>query len=397
MKIVLLGDIWGDVNATFSDDFTHLLHEDLILGNLETPILNNDCNNIIIKAGPEIKGSKNVFKEIVLNFGNLVFALANNHIGDYGECGLESTLKAINESGKLSCGAGINYEEASKPLLMQFEKKQIAIISACERQFGASAFNKMGVNAINAEIYGKIADLKRRGYFVIISIHGGNELSSFPSPYWQSILKSYIDSGASIVHGHHSHVPQGFEYYKKGIIFYGLGNFITETERWKAIPNALWSIVPVIDIGNDKLELKIYISQIENTETPKTLNIKLKNFNTKREYIEEANRPLINLELLEAIHQEVSINEFNKHYKNYLTPPSLGIWARIKDIFKELLHKGNVDIWYSPYRKALIYHLFSCDSHSKAIQTALGIGIGEIKDVRNDEARQIIKKLTSEF
>jgi poly-gamma-glutamate synthesis protein (capsule biosynthesis protein) len=34
-----------------------------------------------------------------------------------------------------------------------------------------------------------------------------------------------IDAGADIVLGHHPHVLQGIERYKKGIIFYSLGNF----------------------------------------------------------------------------------------------------------------------------------------------------------------------------
>lgn len=35
-----------------------------------------------------------------------------------------------------------------------------------------------------------------------------------------------IDSGADIVLGHHPHVLQGIEFYKRGVIAYSLGNFV---------------------------------------------------------------------------------------------------------------------------------------------------------------------------
>ncbi|MDO9069079.1 MAG: CapA family protein, partial [Deltaproteobacteria bacterium] len=43
--------------------------------------------------------------------------------------------------------------------------------------------------------------------------------------YQRSAAHNAIDSGADVVIGHHPHVLQAVERYRKGIIFYSLGNF----------------------------------------------------------------------------------------------------------------------------------------------------------------------------
>jgi poly-gamma-glutamate synthesis protein (capsule biosynthesis protein) len=60
---------------------------------------------------------------------------------------------------------------------------------------------------------------------VVVSFHWGSEGAATPKPYQVATAHAAIDSGADIVLGHHPHVLQGIERYKKGIIFYSLGNF----------------------------------------------------------------------------------------------------------------------------------------------------------------------------
>ncbi len=39
-----------------------------------------------------------------------------------------------------------------------------------------------------------------------------------------------IDAGADVVMGHHAHILQGIEFYRDGVIVYGLGNFAFEID-----------------------------------------------------------------------------------------------------------------------------------------------------------------------
>jgi len=52
--------------------------------------------------------------------------------------------------------------------------------------------------------------------------------------------RSFVDAGASAVIGTHPHVPQGYEIYKGGPIFYSLGNFVFD-QRQKYKKYCLWS------------------------------------------------------------------------------------------------------------------------------------------------------------
>lgn len=66
---------------------------------------------------------------------------------------------------------------------------------------------------------------KQHSDFVIISLHWGIENVFYPSPKQIDLAHKLIDSGATIILGHHPHVVQGIEKYKNGLIAYSLGNF----------------------------------------------------------------------------------------------------------------------------------------------------------------------------
>jgi poly-gamma-glutamate synthesis protein (capsule biosynthesis protein) len=60
---------------------------------------------------------------------------------------------------------------------------------------------------------------------VIASFHWGAELMAEPKEYQVHLARKAIDRGASLVVGHHPHVPQPVEIYKGAPILYSLGNF----------------------------------------------------------------------------------------------------------------------------------------------------------------------------
>src|SRR6185369_7938372 len=70
-----------------------------------------------------------------------------------------------------------------------------------------------------------IALARSKADFVIVSFHWGQEGSDTAQPCQRTAAHRAIEAGADVVIGHHPHVLQGVERYKKGIIFYSLGNF----------------------------------------------------------------------------------------------------------------------------------------------------------------------------
>ena len=60
---------------------------------------------------------------------------------------------------------------------------------------------------------------------LIVSFHWGEELNPIPRPYQIELGHLAVDLGATVVLGHHPHVPQPIEIYKDAPIFYSLGNY----------------------------------------------------------------------------------------------------------------------------------------------------------------------------
>ncbi len=267
-----------------------------------------------------------------------------------------------------------------KPSLLRINNSIIAIISISEKQFGASQFNREGVNFFTPFLYSTISEIKNKCDFLIISIHNGQELSLWPSPVQQQLMKSFIDAGADIVHGHHSHIPQGYERYKHGFISYGLGNFIVDPEKWKSRDNTLWSNAIEVELTKNS-EKKFSISHCQLIDSEDSLRVVGLKSCIISEYLQDCSEALSKPLLLSAIWQEYSVTIYRKVYSKWL-----------ESAYKPSLNKIILNKKREIQNQLLIYHLISCSSHSHAIETALGVLCGELEDLRNSISKELVSK-----
>ena len=70
-----------------------------------------------------------------------------------------------------------------------------------------------------------IAQAKQQADLVVCCVHWGIEYSYELEQVQKDTARAYIDAGADVIVGTHSHCLQGIEYYKGAPIFYNLGNF----------------------------------------------------------------------------------------------------------------------------------------------------------------------------
>jgi len=328
---------------------------------------------------------------------------------DYGESALFHTIDVCRDLGIPTVGAGEYLEKACSPLIIEVNELKVGIIGRCETQFGVASSVRPGVSALDSTVYSAITHLKKRVDIVILSIHGASEMCPWPSPKWQDLLRSYIDVGCNIVHGHHAHVPQGYEDYNGGVIFYGLGNFLVSYKEWQAHPNTLWSVIAELDIDSSTdFKQTIKTSVIDQAEESVLIRQSTSyEFQNHLDYLAIANKPLQNRTLLTGLWQESAIRMYYLWYSGWLgfaqpsnrftnsvsvrlflgkLKNSLGYkFARIKPITKNV----------SPSRQQLLtwYHLFACESHCEAIVTALGVLGGELDDLRTTETKAIVDKM----
>jgi poly-gamma-glutamate synthesis protein (capsule biosynthesis protein) len=201
---------------------------DILVVNLEGPIYTGpnkrpDVSSVLFNHPDAIK--------YLLNHRECVVNLANNHIMDYGEEGLLRTIAILDQNNIKYVGAGRNYEKANQELILYLKNKKIAFVAytSDENHIGAIIANK---NTAGCATYldldtavGKIRSLKNRVDTVCVLLHWGHEYYQYPSPDQVNLAHALVDAGADFIIGHHPHVIQGIENYKRSLILYSTGNF----------------------------------------------------------------------------------------------------------------------------------------------------------------------------
>ncbi len=212
-----------------------LKNKDLSITNLECPL--TDTLAPINKTGPNLVADPKCAQAIKYGGFDIV-SLANNHILDQGEKGLQDTLQACEKYGLRTVGAGENLTSALQPLFITVKNKKIAVLNFAEHEFSIAAINKAGAAPLNpVRNYYQILEAKRTADIVIVIIHGGSELYPLPSPRMVETYRFFADLGATAVIGHHTHCSSGFEIFNGVPIFYSLGNFLFD---WKNMNYTPW-------------------------------------------------------------------------------------------------------------------------------------------------------------
>jgi poly-gamma-glutamate capsule biosynthesis protein CapA/YwtB (metallophosphatase superfamily) len=173
-----------------------------------------------------------------------VCSLANNHVLDWGYAGLKETLETLREGKIRGVGAGMDFEEADSPAIVEIKEKGRVIVFA----FGsptsgvalswAASKGRPGVNLLKDfssdrihAIQKRVEEVKRKGDIVIVSIHwGGNWGYAIPREETDFAHQLIDDAGVDLIHGHSSHHVKGIEVYQGKLILYGCGDFLNDYE-----------------------------------------------------------------------------------------------------------------------------------------------------------------------
>lgn len=160
-----------------------------------------------------------------------IVTLANNHILDFGKEALEDTFQTLDGAGILYAGAGDTAKRAKECQTIAVNGKKIGFLAA-SRVIPEGNWNvddsTPGVFTTydGTALCKAVAEAKKVCDFVVVFVHWGVEQQSNPEDYQKNLAKQYIDAGADLVVGCHTHCLQGIDYYKGKPIYYSLGNFI---------------------------------------------------------------------------------------------------------------------------------------------------------------------------
>lgn len=169
--------------------------------------------------------------------------LANNHVLDWGEQGLEETLDVLEAAHIRYAGAGRSFREAAAPARIALPAGSRVLVFA----FGFEgsgippawvAGSAPGVNFIAeatedaiARIAKQVERLARHGDICVASIHWGGNWGYVIPPAERAFAHDLIDiAGFHLVHGHSSHHVKAIEVHRDRLILYGCGDFLTDYE-----------------------------------------------------------------------------------------------------------------------------------------------------------------------
>ena len=209
----------GDPNFIFRNVKQIFAEDDLTIANFEGVLADTYSipsskknNDFLFLASPEYA---NVLRDNSVE----VVTMENNHINDFGEDGINSTIAAMENAG-----------------VVWVNKSHMAKVDIQGVRIGMLAYqivpplrsDEMQADALQAQVASDIARAKQSCKIVVVSFHWGKELDYSPrneSPYRQVTLgRAAIDAGADLVLGHHSHRINPIEKYNGRYIVYSLAN-----------------------------------------------------------------------------------------------------------------------------------------------------------------------------
>ena len=300
--------------------------------------------------------------------------LANNHIYDYGIDGLKDTLDFLKKNNIIGVGAGLNYADAYKPIVLRNDDVSVGILCAGEAQYGCIQYpfdNKGGYAWIlNPFVQTQIAEFKKQVDFVACFAHAGLEDCILPLPEWRACYRSLVDAGADIVIASHPHVVQGKEIYNGKYIYYSLGNFC----------------FCQLEGGNDEqckgLSLSVDFDKRRGLIVDELFSSFRFDMNVC-EVAEEKNYEdyLFSSNLLKEVNADRYFNEINKHvcncwdeyYKTYYSfiikrPIQKSI---INRVINKILKQFVKDYYYPSKGEEMLYHNIMIDTHRFAVMRAI--------------------------
>jgi hypothetical protein len=211
-----------------------IARSDIVLGNLEGPLIDGGK---AAKCGKEAPARERCFEfrmparyaRHLRDAGFNLINIANNHSLDFGIEGLRSTVTLLEEAGIQPLGG----ERIGSFVI---RGKRVAAVG-----FSFSPISLYSHSLRDTPRAGRIVrELKARNDLVIVSFHGGAEGSdalgvtdaeeTYAGAKRGNVVRfsrAVIDAGADLVLGHGPHVPRALELYRKKLIAFSLGNFLT--------------------------------------------------------------------------------------------------------------------------------------------------------------------------
>lgn len=347
---------------------------DYSIVNLECPVIENE-QKAILKCGRNLKCTTKAIEALTYAGFNAV-TLANNHLRDYGDEGVISTIKALNESSLEYVGGGHDIVESQKILFKTLKGKTLAIINFCESEFSIATKNSAGASPLDlVDNQKQISFGRKNADYVVVIVHGGNELYMLPNPQMQKIYRWFIENGADAVINHHQHCYSGYEIYKGRPVFYGLGNFCFDKSSQR---NNKWNQGYIVNLCLDENISFNLIPYIQCSDAPSVNNMDKDQILQFESNIQRLNNIISTPGLIEHNYAE---------YCRSISQSTLSVFMPYTNrYFRWAAKKGVLPSCLSSRRVINLYDYINCDAHRVVVLDVLRSKITEYENSKNKKS-----------
>lgn len=202
--------------------------------------------------------------------------LANNHFMDYGESGGQDTIRAFQENGIFTVGAG-NAAEAGWPLCLSANGQQVLLFNAywyreirqhVSRHYAMGG--QVGTACLSNAFLSGIREFRTKypDAFIILSVHWGTDFSD-DIELQKKYARLAVEAGVDLIVGHGPHIPLTHEWVDRRLVLYSIGNFVfnsngTDYEKKK---KPAYGYVTKLYFENGHIELRLYPIIVHNLKT----------------------------------------------------------------------------------------------------------------------------------
>ncbi len=252
---------------SFTDNY------DYVFANLEGAVTNNGLHYPPEQLYDFAFDPETVNKLKDYNFN--IFSVANNHLTDQGQKGVNETYENLNDLGfyHFGCRDGYLSPTYSYPTtnILSEDDCSLIITETKNRKIAWLGFSVVYQTINEDAILEKIRVAKENSDFVIISPHWGAEYQTKANDIQRNLARRMVEAGADLIVGHHPHVVQDYEKYQDAYIFYSLGNFIFDQYFSKETQQSL--VVSIELNENGEMHKRLYKTTSNLSKIKEIINL----------------------------------------------------------------------------------------------------------------------------
>lgn len=173
--------------------------------------------------------------DAMVDMGIDIAVMANNHCCDRSSRGIASTVEALQRRAIRHTGVYVDSADYRRNNILRFEHGGVrfAMLNYTYGTNGIPVPKDRIVNLIDTAVIARdIAAVDRDSIDCLIAfMHWGNEYERRENAEQRRLAGFLRRKGVDVVIGSHPHVIQPFEVDSAGVVFYSLGNFVSNQQR----------------------------------------------------------------------------------------------------------------------------------------------------------------------